>query len=62
MHARLSCMYRSIACLMYMPVQYQARSIELATYPAPEQGSGTVFSLESAHDLGVGGRQLAMSL
>ena len=36
------------------------RSIELATYPAPAWG--TQFSSESVHDIGIGGRHLAMSL
>ena len=31
-------------------------------YPAPEQGSGILFSSESVHDLRVGERHLAMSL
>ena len=53
-HDSCMCMYSVAHCVYISGV--------LTTYPAPEQGSGILFSSESVHDLGVGGTHLAMSL
>ena len=58
-----TCMYDSCAVysMAHCVCLFNIRSIEL--YPAPEHGYGTVqVSSESVHDLGVGGRHLAISL
>ena len=51
----------SCMCIEWLTV-YACSILRVSTYPAPEQGSGILFSSESVHDLRVGERHLAMSL